>query len=101
MNAPPAAPLSARHWFGKVSAAVVLGYTFSIGLSGLFAWRGPGGIDAGSGKVQFNMWMLAPLWVAVLSVCFLFRSGLRAWLWLTAANVLVFGLLLGTRALDG
>ncbi|MGC4028570.1 MAG: hypothetical protein QM696_06850 [Steroidobacteraceae bacterium] len=93
--------LTATNWIGKASAATVLGFWLAIGLSGLFASFGPGGLTAGTGKVQFNMWMIAPLWTAVLCACFMFRSGLRAWLWLGAANVLVYALLWGGRALSG
>jgi hypothetical protein len=37
------------------------------------------------------MWMVPPIWLGVLSFCFLFRSGLSAWLWLGGANILTFG----------
>ena len=36
------------------------------------------------------MWLVAPLWMALLSTCFLFRSGRHAWLWLGGANVLAW-----------
>lgn len=85
--------LQSRHWFGKTSAGVVLGFGLSLALSGLFAWLGPDGIDGGGGKTQFNMWLIAPLWAGVLSAVYLFRDSLRAWLWLGAANALAFGLL--------
>ncbi|MBX9400550.1 hypothetical protein K4L06_04440 [Lysobacter sp. BMK333-48F3] len=69
-----------------------------MAVSGLFAWLGPDGIDGGGGKVQFNMWLIAPVWCAVLSCVFLFRSSASAWLWLGAANALAFGLLWMVRA---
>ena len=62
-------------------------------MSGLFAWLSPGGIAADPGKVQFNMWLMAPVWALVLSFVYLFRDSLRAWLWLGAANVLGFAAL--------
>lgn len=85
--------LESRHWFGKSMAGLVLGAGLSLALSGWFAWLGPGGIDAGAGKIQFNMWLIAPLWCGVLSFVFLFRDSLRAWLWLGAANIVAFGVL--------
>ncbi|MBD9537556.1 hypothetical protein IB227_17030 [Stenotrophomonas sp. STM01] len=89
--------LESRHWLGKTCAGVVLGFGLALALSGLFAWLGPDGIGAGGGKNQFNMWLMAPIWAAVLSFVYLFRDSLRAWLWLGAANVAAFGLLWLTR----
>ncbi|MGH8054706.1 MAG: hypothetical protein ACREP4_12390 [Stenotrophomonas sp.] len=89
--------LQSSHWFGKTWAGVVLGFGLALALSGLFAWLGPDGINAGGGKNQFNMWLMAPIWAAVLSFVYLFRDSLRAWVWLGAANVLAFGLLWLTR----
>ncbi|HGM7307496.1 TPA: hypothetical protein ACKP7U_000093 [Stenotrophomonas maltophilia] len=85
--------LQSRHWFGKTCAGVLLGFGLSLALSGLFAWFGPGGIDGGGGKAQFNMWLVALLWALILSFVFLFRSSASAWLWLGAANVVAFGAL--------
>ena len=67
-------------------------------MSGLFAWLSPGGIAADPGKVQFNMWMIAPVWATVLGLVFLFRDSLRAWLWLGLANVLAWGVLWALKA---
>lgn len=89
--------LQSRHWFGKTCAGTVLGFGLALAVSGLFAWLGPDGIAAGGGKNQFTMWLMAPIWAAVLSLVYLFRDSLRAWLWLGAANVVAFGLLWLTR----
>jgi hypothetical protein len=43
---------------------------------------------------QFAMWMTAPVWALVLSLCFLFRSGARAWGWLTAAAIVLWGVVI-------
>ena len=64
--------LTSRNWFGKASAGLVLGYGLALALSGLFAWFGPEGYG-GPVKVQFNMWMMSPIWALVLSFCFLLR----------------------------
>lgn len=95
------ARLQSKHWLGKASAGLVLGFGLALSLSGLFAWWGPGGIDGGSGKFQFNMWLMSPLWVLVLGFVFLFRDSLRAWLWLGMANVVSFALLFASRLLAG
>lgn len=92
--------LTSRDWFGKASAGFLLGYTLALGLTSLFAVFGPGGAG-GAMKVQFNMWMMSPVWALILSFCFLFRDSLRAWLWLGAANLVTFGLLYGGRGLIG
>ncbi len=89
--------LQSRHWLGKPLAGTVLGYTLAVALSGIIALLTPGGF-AGEGKVQFNMWMIAPVWTTVLGFVFLFRSTLRAWLWLGLANVLAWGVLWALKA---
>ena len=89
--------LDGRHWFGKTMAGTLPGYTLALALSGVIALLTPGGF-AGEGKVQFNMWMIAPIWATVLGFVYLFRDSLRAWLWLGAANVLAWGLLWGLKA---
>lgn len=85
--------LESRHWFGKGSAGLLLGFGLALALSGWFAWLGPGGIDGGGGKIQFTMWLISPIWCVVLSFVFLFRTSARAWCWLGAANVVAFGAL--------
>ncbi|SFP26968.1 hypothetical protein [Qipengyuania nanhaisediminis] len=84
---------SAKGWLGKASAGVILGFTLALGFTGLFVWLTPDGLMAGSGKTQFAMWLVAPIWCGIASFCFLFRSGIRAWLWLGGANIVVFALL--------
>jgi hypothetical protein len=79
-------------WFSKSIAGSVLGFGLAVAWSGLFAWLGPGGPEAVN-KFQFTMWLVAPLWLTVLSLCYLFRSGLCAWLWLGGANLVSFTLL--------
>ena len=84
--------LDSRHWLGKTLAGVVLGYTLSITLTGVIALLTPGGLEGG-GKIQFNMWMIAPLWATVLGFVYFFRDSLRAWLWLGLANAVAFAAL--------
>ncbi|MCP5471938.1 MAG: hypothetical protein H7A18_07675 [Sinobacteraceae bacterium] len=93
MNDAARTKLDSRHWFGKTSAGVLLGYTLSLALSGVIAGLTRGGFEGGSGKIQFIMWMVAPLWAGVLGFVFLFRDSRSAWLWLALANVAAFGLL--------
>lgn len=94
-----AEPLSSRNWFSKATAGVILGFGLALALSGLFAWLGPGGLLAGAGKTQLSMWLMSPVWVATLALCFLFQSGRSAWWWLGLANLAAFGVLLVVRDL--
>ena len=89
--------LQSRHWFGKTLAGTVLGYTLALAVSGLVALLTPGGFS-GEGKVQFNMWMIAPVWATVLGFVFLFRDSLRAWMWLGVANAVAWCAFWGLRA---
>lgn len=95
----PLQPLRSEDWFGKAAAGVVCGYTLAIALTGLYAWLGPRGLMHSSAKTQLAMWLISPVWVAVLSTCFLFRSATRAWGWLLFANAVCFGLLYAVRTL--
>ena len=89
---------TSRDWFGKASAGLILGFGLAIALTGLFAWIGPGGLMHSSAKTQLNMWLISPIWALILSACFLFRSGWRAWGWLGLANTVAFGLLFAAKA---
>lgn len=79
-----------RHLFAKAAAGVICGFLLALGLCGLFAHYGPGGLSAGVGKLQFTMWLMAPLWALIFSFSFLFRDGVRAWGWLGGAALLAF-----------
>lgn len=86
--------LSSRHWFGKASAGLILGFLLALGLSGLLAWALDVGDTYFSTRGQLTMWSIAPVWTGVLGFCFLFRSGGRAWGWLALANAVVWAPLL-------
>ncbi|MDO6682321.1 MULTISPECIES: hypothetical protein [unclassified Oceanobacter] len=66
-------------WWSKSLSGIIAGFLLALGISGLFAWWGPGGIDA-TNKVQFNMWLIVLVWVPLLATVYLFRNGVRAWL---------------------
>lgn len=85
-----------RDWFSKTSAGVILGFTLALAFAGLFAWLAPGGLDAPN-KFQIVMWLIAPIWLTTLSLCFLFFSGVRAWLWLGGANLFAYAGLFACR----
>ncbi|MGD9544277.1 MAG: hypothetical protein AB7F41_08475 [Methylocystis sp.] len=85
-----------RDWFSKTSAGAILGFSLAIALAGLFAWLSPGGLTAPN-KFQIVMWLIAPIWLSTLSFCFLFSSGVRAWLWLGAGNLIAYAGLFACR----
>lgn len=88
--APAARPIViARDWWSKTFAGLILGFLLSLALVGIFAWIGPGGINAPE-KNQFVMWMITPIWMLILSFIYLCRSGLRAISYLLIANALAY-----------
>lgn len=76
--------LTSRDWFGKASAGLVLGLIIALGVSGLLTALMGLKDTYFSLPGQFTMWMMAPIWALILSFCFLFRSGTRAWICLGA-----------------
>jgi len=85
----------APDWLSKTLAGTLLGFTLAIGCAGLF--NGLAGDMPLSVRGQLAMWLMAPVWLGVLSGVYFFRSGKRAWVWLGGANLLAFGLLSLTR----
>ncbi len=84
------AQLTSRDWFGKASAGLVLGLAIALGLSGLLA-EAMGLKDTYfSLQGQLTMWLMAPVWAIILSFCFLFRSGQRAWAVLSALTAVIW-----------
>ncbi|MBO9644431.1 hypothetical protein ABIC63_005774 [Pseudacidovorax sp. 1753] len=86
----PRPPARRRDWLAKTLAGIVPGLGLALGVSALFdlaAASLPIGVRA-----QLAMWLVPPVWFGTLGLCFLFGSGLRAWLWLGAANMAVFSL---------
>ena len=84
------APPIRRDWLSKTIAGTLLGFMLAIGASGLFN-EAATAITLGT-RAQLAMWLVPPVWFGVLSLGYLFGSGVRAWLWLGVANLLVFGL---------
>ena len=93
--------LTSRDWFGKVSAATVLGFTLAIALTCTFALLFSEGDGDFNAQGQIAMWLVSPIWCALLGFCFLFRSGARAWGLLALANVAAWALYAAARLLVG
>ncbi len=83
-------------WWSKTLGGAILGFSLALALSGLFAWLGPGGLAAPN-KVQFVMWLIAPLWMLVFSLVYLVPKGWQVVLGLTCANLAAYGALFVVR----
>jgi hypothetical protein len=80
--------------WGRSLAAALLGLPLTVAIIGLVALLWPGD------PMRTTLpWLLLsfPLWIAVMSVAFLFRSGLRAWCWMGGMSLLLFGLIHAAR----
>jgi hypothetical protein len=87
-----------RHdYWAKASAGAILGLGLALSLVGLYAYLGPGGMDAPTGRYSLMRHLEAFVWIAVFGFCFLFRSGRAAWAWLGAANLIAFVALFACR----
>src|SRR5262249_12256467 len=84
-------------WVSKASAGAILGLGLALSLVGLYAYLGPGGINAPGGRYSLMSHLEAIVWISVFGFCFLFRSGRAAWAWLGAANLIAFAALFACR----
>lgn len=90
---------STKGWLAKSSAGLILGFSLCLGLTGLLLRYGFGEVSTFSAHGQFLMWLMSPGWLLVASLSFLFRSGLKAWLYLGAANLLIWAVVLASPLL--
>lgn len=89
--------LTSRGWFGKASAATVLGFTLALALTCTFSTLFSTGDSYFTAQGQMAMWLMSPIWSLILGFCFFFRSGRSAWSWLAAANLLAWALYAAAR----
>lgn len=80
---------------GQSPAAVFLGLPLSAAVTGLIALLLPG--DPKSHTLPVLL-CFVPLWVAVMSLAFAFRSARATWGWMSLATTLAYGLLFGLKA---
>jgi hypothetical protein len=85
------------HWWSKTVIGCLLGLTLAVALSGIFAWWGPGGMGAPN-KVQFNMWLITPLWLLAFSLVYFCRSGQQAAQRYVALNIIAYVILIIARS---
>jgi hypothetical protein len=93
--------LTSQGWFGKASAAAILGFTLTLALTCTFALLFSQGDSYFTAQGQMAMWLVSPIWCLILSFCFLFRSGARAWGWLAAANAVAWAVYSCARIVMG
>jgi len=82
--------------WARYLAAALLGLPLSVGVIGLVALAWPG--DQAITTLPWVM-MAFPVWIAAMTLAFVFRDALRAWLWLGGATAASFALLYGVKAL--
>jgi hypothetical protein len=81
-----------RDWLSKTLAGGAGGFGLGIAASGLLVCLTPGSLDV-QNKFQVAMWLVPPVWIAVMSATYLFRTGSRAWAGLGSANAFGFAML--------
>lgn len=74
----------------KALAAALLGLPLTTAVIGLLTLSWPG-----RPEIITLPWLLLsfPLWIGIMSLCFVARSGARAWMWMGGATVIGYGLL--------
>jgi len=91
MKAAASQPKISGHWIGKTTAGVVCGFLIALALSGLLVRLAPGS-SGDAARAETAMLSVPLVWTAVFSGAYLFRTGLRAWLWLGTVSALAFAL---------
>ncbi len=84
--------LDNRQWLAKLAAAIVPGLLLAFGGMAVVGQLCHTNAEAQTVSAQFLMWLAVLIWVALIGSCFLFRSGLRAWVTLGSAAVIAWGL---------
>lgn len=90
---------TSQNWLSKVTAAVVPGNLLTFGLVGVIGLLSHADSDPRKASAQFLTWLTVLLWCTILSTCFLFSNGKRAWNYLSAAALCVWGLFFVLKAL--
>ena len=80
--------------WGKSTAAVFLGLPLAVIVVGICAL-----LSQEQARTTLP-WLLTffPFWIGAMSIAFLFRTGLRAWLWMGGATLLGYAVLHFSKA---
>lgn len=74
----------------KTFAGILLGFPLALACVALAVYLWPGSSEAVTMPLLVAFF---PAWIAVMGATYLFRSGVRAWAWLAAANLAAFAAL--------
>lgn len=92
-------------WWGKTTVGVFLGLALSYGIVALIVWFGPDGINGNLSdqrlfwKTQFNMWIVTPIWMLIVSFIYMFKTTKQAFIYLLSANVIIYTIFIGLRSM--
>ncbi|ALO43069.1 hypothetical protein [Pseudoalteromonas phenolica] len=92
-------------WWGKTAVGVFLGLALSYGIVALIVWFGPDGINGQLSdqrlfwKTQFNMWIVTPIWMLIVSFIYMFKTTKQAFISLLSANVIIYTVFFGLRSM--
>lgn len=71
-------------------AAALLGLPLTVGIIGLLVLLWPGELT----RITMPWLLMAfPMWIGAMSLAFVAKTGLRAWLWMGGGTLLCFGLI--------
>lgn len=82
---------------GKGGAGLLLGFPLALALTGIFFFLAPGDWPPTGGRYMLLRWLIPPMWLAILSASFMFRTAVAAWLWLGGATIVAFAVLAAVR----
>lgn len=92
-------------WWGKTAVGVFLGLALSYGIVALIVWFGPDGLHYPLSdqrlfwKTQFNMWIVTPIWMLIVSFIYMFKTTKQAFIYLLSANLIIYTIFFGLRSM--
>ncbi|GMM83411.1 hypothetical protein [Pseudoalteromonas sp. MTN2-4] len=92
-------------WWGKTAVGVFLGLALSYGIVALIVWFGPDSINTNLSdqrllwKTQFNMWIVTPIWMLIVSFIYMFKTTRQAFIYLLSANLIIYTIFFGLRSM--
>ena len=90
MSAGTATPIPTAGWSARLLAGLLAGAALSLGTMALIGRLLDCVPSPQTVGAQALMWLVAPIWCAVMAASVLFRSAARAWIVLGGASALVW-----------
>lgn len=93
-------------WWGKTAVGVFLGLLLSYGIVAFIVWFGPDNINQNLSnerllwKTQFNMWIVTPIWMLIVSFIYMFKTTKQAFIYLFSANLIIYTLFFALRSMQ-